>query len=100
MDGDDKLTKAEIIESIFPKVSTSKKEIHGVLDQFFEVVKVGLLKEQTIELRGFGTFEVRSRKGRKARNPKTGQAVTVEDHGVISFRPGRELKRRAWHLRR
>lgn len=94
-----KLTKAEIIEIIHPGVDVGKKSIHRVLGLFFDAVKEGLLDEHTIELRGFGTFEVRTRKGRKARNPKTGEAVQVEDHGVVTFRPGRELKRRAWQLR-
>lgn len=94
-----KLTKAEIIEIIHPGVDVSKKSIHQVLGLFFDAVKDGLLDEHTIELRGFGTFEIRTRKGRKARNPKTGEAVEVEDHGVVTFRPGRELKRRAWQLR-
>jgi nucleoid DNA-binding protein len=44
---------------------------------------------KTVELRGFGTFEVKKRKGRKrARNPKTGENVAVKDHGVATFRPG------------
>lgn len=95
-----KLTKAKIIETIHPRVDVSKKSIHQVLGLFFDAVKDGLFDEYTIELRGFGTFEIRSRKGRKARNPKTGESVEVEDHGVVTFRPGRELKRRAWQLRR
>ncbi len=95
-----KLTKARIIEMIHPKADVSKKSIHQVLGLFFDAIKEGLLDERTIELRGFGTFEIRSRRGRKARNPKTGESVRVEDHGVVTFRPGRELKRRAWDLRR
>ena len=69
-------------------------------DEFFEEIKVGLKKDQVIELRGFGTFEVRTRKGReKARNPKTGDLVSVETHGVAIFRPGKELKECVWDLR-
>ena len=99
MGRDRKLTKAEIIESIYPEVSASKKNIHKILDLFFDAVKDGLVNDQVIELRGFGTFEVKTRKGRKARNPKTGEAVEVKDHGVASFRPGRELKQKAWTIR-
>ena len=94
-----KLTKAEIIENIYPKVKVSKKNIHRILDLFFQEVKAGLLKDQIIELRGFGTFEIKTRKGRKARNPKTGESVVVTDHGVAIFRPGRELKNKVWILR-
>ena len=57
-------------------------------------------KDRVIELRGFGTFEIRTRKGReKARNPKTGDLVSVETHGVAIFRPGKELKDAVWNLR-
>ncbi len=95
-----KLTKAAIIESLHEKSSLERDSIHEVIDQFFEEVKSGLQKNQVIELRGFGTFEVRTRKGReKARNPKTGELVAVDTHGVAVFRPGKELKEQVWNLK-
>ncbi len=97
---DRKLTKAEIIEEIHASVKVSKKNIHQVLDLFFEEIKNGLLQDKVIELRGFGTFEIKLRKGRVARNPKTGASVSVRNHGVATFRPGRELKQKAWDMRR
>jgi integration host factor subunit beta len=95
----EKLSKAEIVENVFPRVKVSKKNIHRVIDLFFEQIKTGLLADKVIELRGLGTFEIRMRKGRKARNPKTGDAVMVRNHGVAHFRPGRELKQKVWDLR-
>lgn len=96
----DKLTKAEIIENIFEKVPVNRKDIHTIVDEFFEEVKAALSEDKVVELRGFGTFEVRTRKGRKkARNPRTGEIVSVGDHGVAAFRPGRELKQTVWTLR-
>jgi integration host factor subunit beta len=94
-----KLTKAEIIDNIYPKVKVSKRNIHKIVNLFFLELKAGMLQNRIIELRGFGTFEIKDRKGRKARNPKTGASVIVKDHGVVSFRPGRELKQKAWPLR-
>ena len=95
-----KLTKAEIIESIQEKLGVNRPEVHAVIDEFFEEVKKGLEQDRVIELRGFGTFEVRTRKGReKARNPKTGELVAVDTHGVAIFRPGKELKDFVWNLR-
>jgi len=96
--GEEKLTKAEIIENLSPLIKVSKKDIHTILDLFFEEVKKGLLRDKIIELRGFGTFEIKMRKGRKARNPKTGASVEVVNHGVAVFRPGRELKQKAGEL--
>ncbi len=95
-----KLTKAEIIEAIFEKTEVNRKTIHSVVDQFFDEVKLALMEDRVVELRGFGTFEIRTRKGReKARNPKTGEVVPVQNHGVTVFRPGKDLKKKTWELR-
>ena len=83
----EKLTKAAIIENINEKLGVNKIEIHQIIDELFEEIKDGLKSNRIIELRGFGTFEVRIRKGReKARNPKTGDVVSVDRHGVAIFR--------------
>ena len=96
----EKLTKAEIIESIYDRVRINRKDIHKIVDEVLWEIKNALTEDRTVELRGFGTFEVRTRKGRtKARNPKTGEIVSVENHGVAVFRPGRELKKSVWSLR-
>ncbi len=96
-----KLTKAEIIESVHEKLGLSRSDVHQVIDEFFVELKEGLEDDKVIELRGFGTFEIRTRKGReRARNPKTGEIVAVNTHGVAVFRPGKELKDLAWDLRK
>lgn len=101
MDTNKKMTKAEIIENIYETAGINRKEIHQVIDSFFEQIKSALDEDRVVELRGFGTFEVRTRKGReKARNPKTGDIVPVKTHGVTVFRPGKELKKMAWDLRK
>jgi len=95
-----KLTKAEIIEKIFLKLGVNRKDIHSIVDELFDELKTALQEDKIVELRGFGTFEIRTRKGReKARNPKTGEIVPVSAHGVAVFRPGKELKQIAWPLR-
>ena len=95
-----KLTKAEIVERISDRTDVSKKDIHSIIDLFFAEVKDALTTDRVVEFRGFGTFEIRTRKGReRARNPKTGETVRVQNHGVVVFRPGKELKDAAWPLR-
>ena len=95
----EKLTKAAIIENLHNKLGYNKDQIHVVIDELFEEIKDGLKDSRVIELRGFGTFEVRIRKGRaKARNPKTGEVAAVERHGVAIFRPGKELKDFVWDI--
>ncbi|MDR2552899.1 MAG: integration host factor subunit beta [Treponema sp.] len=94
-----KITKAEIVDSVYEKTGINRKEIKAVVDLVFEGIKDALVRAAPVELRGFGTFEVRFRRGRQgARNPKTGEAVTVTSHGIAAFRPGRELKQAVWEL--
>jgi integration host factor subunit beta len=95
-----KYTKAEILDSISQKTGLDRESVvRCVTELFIGEIKSALAEHKTIELRGFGTFEVRMRKGRKkARNPRTGAIVSVKDHGVAAFRPGRDLKRSVWEL--
>ena len=95
-----KVTKAEIIDTLYERLHINRKSIHALMDGMVEEIKYSLLAGKTVELRGFGTFEIRIRKGRKkARNPKTGESVSVDDHGVAVFRPGRELKTSIWKIK-
>jgi integration host factor subunit beta len=94
-----KYTKADIVDSLYEKTGMSRKEIRTVIDLFIDEIKEALVKGISIELRGFGTFEKKLRKGRvKARNPKTGEIFSVHSHGIAAFRPGRELKQEVWNL--
>ena len=95
-----KLIKADIVDAIYNKAKTDRKEIQKVVDLFIEEIKSALVLRNVIELRGFGTFEIKIRKGReKARNPKTGETLSVGSHGIASFRAGRDLKRDVWELK-
>ena len=95
----EKFTKADIVDSLYQKTGMSPKEIRTIMDLFIIEVKDALLRQQVIELRGFGTFELKVRKGRpRARNPKTGETIAVRSHGSAIFRPGRELKQSAWNI--
>ena len=90
---DDKLTKIDLVESVYLNTKIEKQDVQKVIDNLLEQLKSSMSDGKTIELRGLGTFEKRLRKGRaKARNPKTGEIVSVEPHYVAVFRPGRELK--------
>ena len=96
-----KLTKADIVDAIYNRSSIERKDIRDVVDLFIGEVKDALVSGKVIELRGFGTFEVRIRKGReKARNPKTGEILSVHSHGIASFRAGRDLRRDVWNIKR
>jgi integration host factor subunit beta len=94
-----KFTKADIIDSIYNKTGINRKDIRIVADLLLDEIKAALVNQRVIELRGFGTFEIKIRKGRKkARNPKTGELLSVNSHGIAAFRAGRELKQEVWNL--
>ncbi|GHU06757.1 DNA-binding protein HU [Spirochaetia bacterium] len=96
-----KLTKSNIVDLIYNKddISIEREDVQMVIEHFCEEVKEALFQHYRIEIRGFGTFEVRLRKGRKnARNPRTGKKVSVESHSVAVFRPGRDLKQNIWRV--
>lgn len=96
-----KITKFDIVEGIYNSTGYEKKDIQLIVEKFLDEVKSSLEKGSTIELRGFGTFEPRLRKGRKvARNPKTGETVSVEPHYVAAFRAGQSLKENLWNLKK
>ncbi|HOC29683.1 MAG TPA: HU family DNA-binding protein [Treponemataceae bacterium] len=95
-----KKTKSDLVDQIYEKSGQELKNIRVVVDLFIEEIKNALENNQSVELRGFGTFETRSRKGRKkARNPKTGEIVSVDDHSVVAFRAGKDLKASVWNIK-
>src|ERR1700722_17778854 len=64
----------------------------------FDAIVETLLSERRIELRNFGVFEVKRRKARKARNPRTGDKVDVGPKNVVTFKPGKEMEERIRQL--
>ena len=94
-----KVTKYDLVESVYQKTQCEKKIVQDVVKQLLDELKNALKEGNTIELRGFGTFEPSLRKARsKARNPNTGEQLTVAPHFVAAFRAGQELKKSLWDL--
>ena len=95
-----KMTKADLVEEVFRNTNLPKNEIVQITDSLLEEIKNALCNGSSIELRTFGTFELRLRKGRKnARNPRTGDITPTEPHYVADFRSGSELKQKLWNLK-
>jgi nucleoid DNA-binding protein len=65
-----------------------------IVQQTFDAIVDTLLEVGRIELRNFGVFEVKQRKARKARNPRTGERVDVPPKNVVTFKPGKEMEER------
>ena len=94
MSEEETVTKADLVDQIYEAIGpgVTKKDCAAVVDGFLNAVKQALADERRIELRGFGTFEVRYREARTARNPRTGEPVEVPPRAVPVFRPSKLWK--------
>ena len=88
------MTKADIVEDIAQKTGLTKKEVGETVDLFLEEISKLLVDGNHLEVRGFGTFKVKERKERMARNPRTGEAVPVPARRVPIFKVSKMLKDR------
>ncbi|MEX0843105.1 MAG: HU family DNA-binding protein [Gemmatimonadota bacterium] len=88
------MTKADLVEQVADAIGpgVTKKDCALIVDGFLNAVKQALAEGEHIEIRGFGTFKVRKRKARTARNPRTGEAVEVPSRLVPVFKPSKNLK--------
>jgi integration host factor subunit alpha len=88
------LTKADLVERLFDELGLNKREAKELVDQFFEEICQALEDGTEVKLSGFGNFELRDKRQRPGRNPKTGEAVPISARRVVTFRPGQKLKQR------
>jgi integration host factor subunit beta len=86
------MTKAELVDEVAHVVQLTKKQAETIVNIVFDSIVESLRTGQKIELRGFGSFRLRSRKARTGRNPKTGEKVEVPSKKIPYFKPGKELK--------
>ena len=91
---DGALTKAELAERLFEELGLNKREAKEVVEQFFEEIRASLESNEQVKLSGFGNFDLRDKKERPGRNPKTGEEIPINARRVVTFRPGQKLKAR------
>ena len=91
------MTKADIVDQIAERTGLTKKDVADTVDGFLEAVSRALANGHHIEIRGFGTFKVRKRRSRMARNPRTGDPVEVPARAVPIFKPSKELRAEVSH---
>ena len=86
------MTKKEIVKQISDKLQLPQIKTKEIVQLTFDAIVDTLVSDGRIELRNFGVFEVKRRKPRKARNPRTGDAVDVEAKNVVTFQPGKVME--------
>jgi len=88
------VTKKEIVKQISERIGLTQLKTKDIVQQTFDAIVDTLIEVGRIELRNFGVFEVKMRKARKARNPRTGERVDVDPKKVVTFKPGKEMEDR------
>jgi len=86
------VTKNDMVLKIAREMGMRQTDIKRIVQMTLDGVIDVLVSEQRLELRNFGVFEVRSRKPRKARNPRTGEEVMVPERKVVTFKPGKLME--------
>jgi integration host factor subunit beta len=92
------VTKKEIVKQISDQLGLTQLKTKEIVQKAFDAITDTLLSERRIELRNFGVFEVKLRKARRARNPRTGERVDVGPKYVVTFKPGKEMEERVRRL--
>ncbi|MEY2908036.1 MAG: hypothetical protein RLZZ602_559 [Pseudomonadota bacterium] len=88
------LTKSEMAEKLFEELGLNKREAKELVEQFFEEIRICLENNEQVKLSGFGNFDLRDKRERPGRNPKTGEEIPISARRVVTFRPGQKLKAR------
>ena len=86
------LTKKEIINSIYMQLGFSKKICENIFEDFFSIILEELITNKKVKIPKFGTFELRYKKSRIGRNPKTLEKKIISERNVILFKPSKDLK--------
>ncbi|MEJ2199856.1 MAG: integration host factor subunit beta [Desulfuromonadaceae bacterium] len=89
------MTKSELIERLsFESGTVNKKEAEMIVNTIFDSIGAALASGDRVEIRGFGSFTIREREAREARNPKSGEIVRIPNKKTPFFKTGKELRER------
>jgi nucleoid DNA-binding protein len=94
------VTKKEMAKAIAEETGLNQGQAQEIIQRVFDGITETLVQEGRIELRNFGIFEVKKRKPRQARNPRTGEKVKVPAKLVVTFKPGLEMEQRVGQLKK
>ena len=86
------MVKADLVNGAAKAAGVTKTQASVAVEALFDAVKKALLREERIELRGFGVFEVKSKKTGVGRNPKTGDEMPIPPGKAIRFKPGKDIR--------
>jgi integration host factor subunit alpha len=88
------LTKADLAEKLYDDLGFNKREAKELVETFFDEIRAALEANEMVKLSGFGNFDLRDKKQRPGRNPKTGEEIPITARRVVTFKPGQKLRAR------
>lgn len=86
------MTKADLAEKIYIKLSCTKDEAFDLVELTLETLKEAIAKEGQVKITGFGNFTVKQKNARKGRNPQTGEEITITPRKILTFKASQVLK--------
>jgi integration host factor subunit alpha len=86
------MTKAELVDIIYERVGSSKREAGEIVEEVFAIIRDSLSRGEKVKISGFGSFMVNHKRARRGRNPQTGESITIESRRVLTFKPSHVLK--------
>ena len=86
------MTKADIINEVSKNTGFTKVEVENQLDSIINTIKISLSKGERIDIRGFGSFFVKVRKAREARNPSSNERIFLDEKYIPAFKVSKLLK--------
>ena len=86
------LTKADMIDHLSIRLRLSRQDARLIVDTFFGEISQSLAHGKEVKLSGFGNFELKDKKSRPGRNPKTGEEIPVKARRVVTFKAGQKLR--------
>ena len=87
------LTKKDIINSIYMQLGFSKRILEVILEDILNIIVENLKNNKKVKISNFGTFEIRHKKQREGRNPKTKEIKIISARNVVLFKPAKDFKR-------
>lgn len=86
------MNKDQLVRQVAGKLNKHNNEVKDVIETIFDSIMAALGRDESVDIVGFGSFEVRERQARSGRNPRTGEQMQLKSSRAAAFRPGKRLK--------
>ena len=88
------IIKSDLVKELHETLGLNQREAKDFVEHFFDQIRSSLERHEKVKLSGFGSYQVRHKRPRPGRNPRTKDAVTISERWVVTFRASNKLKRR------